>query len=274
VRRWRQGIESLDEFITKPPDGDSVRLSSQAPEMTECYIDESGTDGDSPVAVVAGLLLDYRGSFWLGQEWRDALGRHKVTGPIHMREFTPHGRFKDLSHDCRRALFADLVRTINDNKLMSVAGTLTADDYRKQFAGVEYLSMYAACFCNVAMYCGVVLEKAGNHRWPLSFTLDEGNRYKQEIIKGEPAILKAFPRVSKICFESDDNMVALQAADVLSWAVRRDSSGGSFAHGFEPLRDLFDPLYSTIDYKPEWMKGVAEKIRSAAPVVKTPGQSQ
>ncbi len=240
--------------------------------MMECYIDESGADSNLPTAVAAGLLLDFGRSFWLGQEWRKTLDRHKVTGPIHMREFTPHGRFKDLSHNSRRALFADLVWTINDNKLMSVAGTLTADEYRKQFAGLEYLSMYAACFCNVAMYFGAALEKAGNRRWPLSFTLDEGNKYRQQIIDGKPIILKALPRVSKICFESDDNVAALQAADVLSWCVRRDSSGGSFAHGFEPLKDLLDQLHSTIDYKPEWMKDVAEKIRSAAPLVETPGQ--
>jgi len=117
--------------------------------MTGCYIDESGTDSDLPVAVVAGLLLDGKGFFWLGQEWEKTLAQHHIPGPIHMREFGPHGRFNDLTHDARRALFADLVEAINDNKLMSVAGTLTAAQYRQTFKGISKLSMYAACFCNV-----------------------------------------------------------------------------------------------------------------------------
>jgi hypothetical protein len=112
--------------------------------MTGCYIDESGTDSNLPIAVVAGLLLDGKGYFWLSQEWQKFLDRHGITGPIHMREFTPNGRFKELSHDDRRALFADLVKAINDNKLMSIAATLTADQYRQHFKGVTRLSMYAA----------------------------------------------------------------------------------------------------------------------------------
>jgi Protein of unknown function (DUF3800) len=241
--------------------------------ITGCYIDESGTDSNLPIAVVAGLLLDGKGFFWLGQEWDKILERHKITGPIHMREFGPDGRFKDLSHDDRRTLFGDLVKAINEHKLMSTAGTLTSDLYRQTFRGVTKLSMYAACFCNVAMVCGIGLEKRGQHRWPLAFTLDKGNNYKAQIIESKPVIMKTFPRVSRICFDSDDNVVALQAADVLSWAVRRDLSG-TFAHGFEPLKDLFDLQHLNVEYKEEWMKGVAEKIKRAESVDVSPGQSQ
>ena len=241
--------------------------------MTGCYIDESGTDSDLPVAVVAGLLLDGKGFFWLGQEWEKTLAQHHIPGPIHMREFGPHGRFNDLTHDARRALFADLVEAINDNKLMSVAGTLTAAQYRQTFKGISKLSMYAACFCNVAMACGVGLDKYGQHRWPLSFTLDDGNTYKQQVVESKPVILKAFPRVSKICFESDDNLTVLQAADVLSWAVRRCSSA-TLTHWFEPLESLFDEQHFRVEYKEEWMKGVAERIKAAESEDNSPGRSQ
>ena len=109
------------------------------------------------------------------------------------------------------------------------------------------------------------MEKHGQHRWPLSFTLDDGNNYKQQIVESKPVILKAFPRVSRICFQSDDDGTALQAADVLSWAVRRNLSA-TFAHGFEPLKDLFDQHHLNLEYKDEWMKGVADKIKGAESV--------
>jgi hypothetical protein len=83
------------------------------------------------------------------------------------------------------------------------------------------------------------------------------------INEGSSVSLRAYPRVTRIEFQSDDDVNALQAADVLSWAVRRDLSGGSFEHGFEPIRDLFEELHLNFEYKEEWMLGVAERIRAA-----------
>jgi hypothetical protein len=89
-------------------------------QMTTCYVDESGTDTNLPEVVVAGLVLDNPGSFWLGVEWAKILNRHGVTGPIHMREFTPHGEFKHLVRNARRALFTDLVRADNQRGLFQL----------------------------------------------------------------------------------------------------------------------------------------------------------
>jgi hypothetical protein len=228
--------------------------------MTTCFVDESGTDTNLPIAVVAGLLLDDRGYFWLDVEWAKILRRFGINGPIHMREFTPNGEFKALTHGDRRALFSELVRAINEHKLVSFAATLTAEQYRQHFGGVTKLSMYAACFANLVMLSGTGLEKHGPHRWPLSFVLDDGNAYKQQVIDGMPALLKAFPRVAKMEFLSDSEVRALQAADVLSRAVRRDLSA-TFAHGFEPLEGLFDDHHLNLEYKAEWMRGVAGTIQ-------------
>jgi hypothetical protein len=67
-------------------------------EVTTCYVDESGTDANLPIAVVAGLLLDSPGCFWFDVEWSKTLRRYGITGPIHMREFTPDGRFHYSFH--------------------------------------------------------------------------------------------------------------------------------------------------------------------------------
>jgi hypothetical protein len=226
--------------------------------MVTCYIDESGTDSDLPIAVLAGLVLDWEGVFWLSCQWNQALAKHNITGPIHMREFTPNGRFREVSHDNRRALFSDLVKIITSNKLVSLAY-----QYRLHFDGLSKLSMYGACFVNLMTLVGEAVKVHGPHRWPLDYILDSGNSYKHHIVEGSPVLLKAYPRVTRIDFQSDDQVCALQAADVLSWAVRRDLSNGSFHHGFEPIRELFDAYHSNFEYKPEWMQGVAEKIRIA-----------
>jgi hypothetical protein len=139
--------------------------------------------------------------------------------------------------------------------IMTAAATLTADQYRRHFSGLTKLSMYGACFSNLMTLIGEALSIHGPHRWPLSFVLDDGNRYKKHIIEGKPVLSKAYPRVGGIEFLSDHNVYALQAADVLSWAVRRDLSGGTFGPGFEPLKGLFDEHHLNFNYEEEWMSG-------------------
>jgi Protein of unknown function (DUF3800) len=224
-------------------------------------VDESGTDSNSPIAVVAGLLLDCKGTFWLSVEWAKVLAKHGIVGPIHMREFTPNGRFRDVTHDIRRALFGDLVSVITSNRLVTLAATLAADQYRRHFAGLTTLSMYGACFANLMMLVGAALRIHGPHRWPLEYVLDCGNPFRQHVIEGSQVLLRAYPGVTRIEFQSDDDVTALQAADVLSWAVRRDLSGGTFEHGFEPIRGLFEEHHLNFDYTE--MRAVAERIRAA-----------
>jgi hypothetical protein len=226
--------------------------------MTICYVDESGTDTTLPVAVVAGLLFDHQGAFWLDVEWAKILARHGISA-MHMREFRP----RDVCSGNAAGLFVDIVHAIRVHKLLSAAATLTADQYRESFKGVTKWSMYGACFCNLTLLMGVGLDKHGPHRWPLSFVLDDGNPYKQDIIEGKPVTLAMFPRVASIDFRSDKSVSLLQAADVLSWAVRRDLSGKGFPAWAEPLKGLFDGQHLNFNYEAGWMKDVAQKLRDA-----------
>jgi hypothetical protein len=92
------------------------------------YADESGTDGDSPIAVVGGLLLRFEDFTWLEVEWRKVQSKHGITQPIHMREFGPHGDFAETSVDARQHLFTDLVSVINEHKRaqLSTPGSIVA----------------------------------------------------------------------------------------------------------------------------------------------------
>jgi hypothetical protein len=231
--------------------------------MTICYADESGTDSNLPIAVVGGLLFDYEGAFWLDVDWQKVLNKHGVTGPIHMREFTPDGRFRHVSKGARRALFGELVKVINDNKLFTAASTLSAEQYREQFKGLSKLSMYGACFANLITLMTSAMKIHGQHRWPLSFVLDDGNHYKGHIIEGLQYFLKVFPRVTGVVFDSDHAHAALQAADVLTWAARRRLSQGAIPAGLEPISDLFLQYHLDFNYEERWMKDIADKIRQA-----------
>ena len=234
----------------------------EVPVDITCYLDESGTDNDSCVAVVGGLLLDCSGFSWLDADWKKALLRHRITPPIHMREFTPRGRFASVNACRRHALFSELVGPVNDHKTGSIGAILTAEKYRSIFAGISSLSMYAACFAQVVMTSDVITPRSG-YDSGVHYVLDSGNPHRNEIRVAHSVLRTNGSRIGTLEFGSDNSNCALQAADMISWAMRRSLDGG-LSNGFEPLANLFDEHHNAFHYEEEWMRGVADKLRSSA----------
>jgi hypothetical protein len=84
------------------------------------YLDESATDGGTPTAVVAGLLLSHDEFTWLDVEWEKAARKYGLLA-IHMKDFGKGGKLKDFPEEDRRGLFTLLAKIINDHKGWSVA---------------------------------------------------------------------------------------------------------------------------------------------------------
>jgi len=232
--------------------------------LLTCYIDESGTDSNSSIAVVGGIVLDPPQFFWLDIEWRKCLDKHHIPSPLHMREFGLCGKFKDLRSEERRALFTDISRIINDCKTFSIASVLSAEQYRIIFAGLSEFSMYGACFTNLVMLNGI---HARREMYPhnIGYLLDSGNQYKHDVLEAHAIMLRRMDEiplnVGDLAFDSDEVVSALQAADVVSWSVRRQGAS-KLKSGFEPLAGLFHENHLQVPYKQEWMEAVANTIRA------------
>jgi Protein of unknown function (DUF3800) len=240
--------------------------------MIRCYLDESGTHESSPTAVVGGLLLSDENFFWLDVVWRKILASHGVTPPVHMREFGPYGRFENISDAARESLLTDLVLAINRYKTISIAATLTTEQYWKAFADIKVergkaFSVYGACFVLLAYMNGV---QAKDQRYSplIPFVLDCGNAFKYQIVGAHAAMLRIQEttpyNVGCLGFDNDERLAALQAADVVSWSVRRRLSG-QFNNGFDPLPGLFDDNHVEQIYEEAWMMQVASALRCVSP---------
>jgi Protein of unknown function (DUF3800) len=229
--------------------------------MVSCYLDESGTDSDLPTAVVGGLILTPADFFWLDIDWTNAANRYNISPPIHMRELTPHGKFASVDASVRRKLYTDLVQIVNEHKRFSIGAVLATEPYRRIFAGVSKMSVYAACFGLAVMMNDILAPKSG-YDSSISYVLDDGNRYKQDIRDVDAGLRCHGVNIRKVGFEVDDSNSALQAADMVSWAVRRFLSG-KLPSGFEPLSDLFDQHHTEVPYEEEWMQSVADKLRDS-----------
>ncbi len=182
-----------------------------------------------------------------------------------MNEFGVHGRLKDVTPAARGALFTDLVKVINDSKLSSVAATLTSEEYRKAFAGVSTFSMYGTCFVQLAKLISVGARVRG-YTGSIPFVLDTGNPYQHQILEAYSFLARHKEKfdlnVGALAFDSDHNLAALQAADVIAWSIRRRLAA-TFKNGFEPLAELFVERHVEQEYKEEWMTQVSKTIRDS-----------
>jgi len=177
-------------------------------------------------------------------------------------EFGEHGKLKHVTPSERSALFADLVKTINDNMSMSVASTLNAERYCSVFDGVNKLSMYGASFMQLAILNAMGAEQ-GEFYDPIAYVLDTGNRFRPDLEVARSVAKEGERSLSMgtVAFDSDNTVCALQAADVVSWSVRRRMAS-NFKSGFKPLADLFDDKHFEVDYKDNWMADVADMHRT------------
>jgi Protein of unknown function (DUF3800) len=230
--------------------------------MDVCYLDESGTDTNSTVAVVAGVVVNMRYSYWLQQDWLGCLARHDIATPFHMRE-CGKGRFRKLYGETLRRVLSELVSIVNEYKMLSVASTLSSDDYRLSFDGISEFSMYGASYTEVVMINGVKSRRDG-YGEKIRYCLDEGNINKSQVEEAHEFLLstehKSPLNLGDLRFESDTEVCALQAADLVSWSARRKLAS-KLKKEHAPLEQLFDAKHVQVNYEREWMDKVARNLR-------------
>ena len=246
-------------FVSRPG---SLLASAEA---VNCYLDESATDGSTPQAVVGGVLLDRGGFVGFDMEWREFINARGLAPGLHIRDFGRKGRFSRVSNTDKSDIFADAVRMINQHKIYSVAATISHDKYRTilDLGTRQVMSVYGLCF---------ILSAYENHRRAvfnkytknIGFILDSGNPYAGHVVGAHATLLecqKSEPlNVGSLTFDQDDNVTALQAADVVAWSVRRRLVGMPFNNGYEPLVGIFDEAHSEQSWDGDTLQPLAHEL--------------
>lgn len=216
------------------------------------YVDESGGDEHPRVAVMGGPVFARDGFLALTRQWVHTLDVHRVKPPIHMKEFArPHGRLAYLTNEERFSLFSDLVPLINQQKVYSLTvavNNLTFQTFspKSEYRGRFGSTALAFLWCLVlnhnivhdhkdAMDCmAYVLSDSPNniqmadcYNFFRSFERKTGNDLTGSFSLDDPKRLDA-----------------LQAADMIAWAKRREWLEEPFDNGFGPLADLTRKLGS------------------------------
>jgi hypothetical protein len=213
-----------------------------------CYLDESATDGGTPTAVVGGLLLNEHDGFSLDRQWRDMLNEFGLT-VLHMRDFQAH-RF---DQSAKSRILSRATKIIADNRIYSLSAMLEHEDYRNSFSDETRRdhSPYELCFILAAL-ANAKMAQFNKYQEPIAFVVDQGNRYADQVRLAHAEMdglyqATGFPtNMGKLWFADDQNVTALQAADVICWGARRKATAtvNRFPKEFSCIEDLIsDPKH-------------------------------
>jgi hypothetical protein len=221
--------------------------------MYGSYFDESAVDGGGPVSAIGGLMLDHGQHYDLSVEWNRALISCRFPKDfIHMKDFGNHGELADYDVDEKRKLLSKLAWIINDNKNISIGSTLNPEDYRsylpKVFGNKPEITIHGICFL-LAATAQAKWANGQNYEYDIPFMLDEGCPDRKDIDRAHAFFRMDFPSLrpdvvthaGTLSWGDDKKTPALQAADIIAWAVRRESAKQLFDNGTEPLIDVIAP---------------------------------
>lgn len=256
--------------------------------MYGSYYDESAVDGGGPVSAVGGLWLDHGQYTWLGVDWDKAVssgGTGKAF--VHMKDFGDHGDLCDFPIDKKRVLLDRLAMVINEHKGLSIGSTLTPEQYKDEFSFLrkatkrdkrrgdpgEMLSIHATCFLQAAATQGRIAERIG-YKYDIPFMLDQGCPDRPDIDRAHIFFKDEFPdlympdeprivtHAGGLTWEDDTRFPALQAADVIAWAVRRKAANLPFDRGTEALESILEVRHADQHYGDEFLRDAAKILRS------------
>jgi hypothetical protein len=228
--------------------------------MVRLYLDESGGGGESPVAVVGGMLINYSHYLHFEEAWDQMLDSHGIGAPLHMKEFGKHKRLGSISRCCRREIFIEVAELINSHKIGSLSATLTNSEYEEIVPAEirKVYSPYVMCFILAVAENHKLAE--GRYEKKIPFILDVGNPFAEHVRQGHAGAVQlqrneGFLHVGGLYFDNDAEFGTLQAADVIAWTIRRLASGKTLPPGMEPLAEVvaFEKDHRDERFKKEWM---------------------
>ncbi|MFZ3213792.1 MAG: DUF3800 domain-containing protein [Terriglobales bacterium] len=237
------------------------------------YLDESGGDDPgTPDAVVGGMLIARVRFLAFEDAWDEILKKHTIEPPLHMKEFSPNGRFAKVSHSCREALFRDVADAIRSHRVGSISASVSNAEYRKKVPAEarKVFSVYGMCFL-LAAFGTQVIAAANSHHQRIPIIMDSGNPYADHVRKSHANIQQLqrehaeFLNIGALAFEHDTNFGTLQAADVIAWGARKRASRQSFRHGFGPIDQIFQDRrrHQEASWTPRMLTEVGEYLSRA-----------
>lgn len=191
--------------------------------MLQGYVDDSGSASEGRRLYLAGYIMAAERWKDFSSDWQRALDAPPAVRSLHMAV-----SFRGWSRQDRAKKLDQLVSVLRAYRPLSIECRISAEDYKSIVAPEaphDLRHAYGVCFHAFLVQSALMIHGQGL-QGPLDFVFDEqGNvgldaAIWYEVIKQLPG-----PPVSNILggapiFRSDDEVLPLQAADMLAWHRR------------------------------------------------------
>jgi hypothetical protein len=193
------------------------------------FIDDSGTDQNSPKIVLAGYLVTFEQAYHLSEEWtlaRSKFGLEKWFHAVEV-EALPLGKQSNWSFERREDCFLEfssMIRAYMETSLCCVLDRKYWEEFRGLLTGNKQIqnqvsnsfdALYGQIMCALVTKCQVAgIDPTSVH--PIFARDDHTSGFMRKIIGRNFQFATAHPR-----FLLAKDSPGLQAADLCAWYVRK-----------------------------------------------------
>lgn len=193
--------------------------------MLEAYIDDSASDSSEEKRLfLAGYIQSQDAWKDFTREWTAQLAAHPAIRSLHMAT-----SFTGWAAEAREAKIDALVSVLNKYKPLSIECSISRSAYGLLTAQTPYDLRHPYFPCFVGILYGVMRTAVEDKLdGPVHLVFDEQGSIGADAAAWYTAMKHNDPALTPYLggqprFASDDSVVALQAADMLAWYVRRAS---------------------------------------------------
>ncbi len=216
--------------------------------MMVCYLDDSGTDGPSPILTMAGYIGPEPRWSAFEQNASRVFADFEVTS-LHGKEFNDtKDQFKGWPRRKKEAFIARLIVELRTAASFGVMASIakTAFAKAKGLGGHFQQSPYGYCFGQVLdqIMWSADMKSAAIKGATLAFVVEAGNKNDRDVIrvfnkaKWDPRNVGAEKVLKSVNFVNKTSTIALQMADFLAFTGRRYAAQSERARRYLPLTDL------------------------------------
>ena len=220
--------------------------------MLKAFIDDSGSGGDSPWYVLAGYLGTVEGWAAFDDQWAAVLHRHPRIEYFKSSEaerLRGRGQWAGVSKEQRTSKLNALIDVIAQCARRAICVRMRQLDYNDLVKGGIPPAWDSPYYLLQTFIIGAAIniERNDGECEPIAFVFDRDQKHEKRSQEMLPAVRRMpslYGSLVDVSYQSEQDSLPLQAADLLAWQIRR------FFSVKEPRREQFDFAQRSLPKEP------------------------
>jgi hypothetical protein len=243
--------------------------------MFSVYFDESGTHDGSPAVAVAGWISTDVQWERFSRAWTAVLRAAGLNPPVfHMTDYeSRRGPFSGWHQNKRVRVLQRLQGLIRRRTKQPIAVAVIVDAFekgRRERKVAPNMSPYGFGVVECIKRVGAWADEVG-HNEPIAYYFEDGNRWRSHVFTATTVVertpdYRARFRFGTWGFGYKDQVIPLQAADILAYEVWKETIAGNVGTGDGRLRPMRKSLLAMTDIVPQFSYYGAAAFDAAPPL--------